>query len=161
MSRIDRTGIAAQVDIDTQASAPSYGIPVETESIGLNRDTIDIDETLGSFGPTTSEYGVRFAEGTMSGAVRPVSFPLLLSAYMGEPTTTGSAPYTHTWDPLVKGTTGYPVPLSVWGVNYDRLKNSAGTVYDPIVSEFIGAVGNSLTLSCEVNNYVRFEGTLA
>src|SRR5215207_8155573 len=103
MSRIDRTGIAAQVDIDTQAGSPSYGIPVETESVGLNRDTIDINETLGSRGPATSEYGVRFAEGTISGAVRPVSFPLLLAAYMGAPTTTGSGPYTHTFDPLVMG----------------------------------------------------------
>lgn len=164
MSRADRVGIAAQADIDTEASAPSYGIPVEAESIGLNRDTIDINETVGGYGPTTSEYGGRFAEGSMSGAIRPVSFPLVLAAFMGEPTTavvTASTVWTHTYDPLVKGASGYPVPLTVWGVNKDILKDDAGDPMDPIISKFIGAVGNQLTLSAEVNNYARFEGTFA
>jgi hypothetical protein len=76
---------------------------------------------------------------------------------MGEPVTSGSGPYTHTFDPLP---ITYPVPLTVWGVNNDLLKNDAGTSVGPIVSKFIGAVGNTLTISCEVNNYVRFDGSL-
>ena len=160
MSRADRVGIAAQTDIDTIASAPSYGIPVEAESINLNRDTIDINETLGSRGPTTSEYGVRFLEGSMSGAVRPVSFPLLLAAYMGEPVSAEviTGVHTHTFDPLA---ITYPVPLTVYGVNKDPSKVDAGTLETALVNKFIGAVGNQMTLSAEVNNYVRFEGTMA
>jgi hypothetical protein len=100
----------------------------------------------------------------MNGAVRPVSFPLLLAAYMGEPTTAvtvASTVWTHTFDPLVKGSTGYPVPLTVWGVNKDIDKDDAGAPVDPLISKFIGAVGNQLTLSAEVNNYLRFAGTAA
>jgi hypothetical protein len=159
MSRVDKTGIAAQTDINTVATAPSYGIPVVTESLTKNQDTIDINETLGSRGPSTSEYGIRFFEGTMSGAVRPVSFPLLLAAYLGAPASSGSAPYTHTFDPLA---ITYPVPLTVWGVNRDQLLNDAlGVIATPIISQFIGAVGNSMTISAEVNNYLLFEGTVA
>ena len=54
----------------------------------------------------------------------------------------------------------YPVPLTVWGVNKDPSKMDAGAL-GPTLYKFIGAVGNQMTLSCEVNNYVRFEGTLA
>lgn len=159
MSRVDKTGIAAQVDINTPASAPSYGIPVVTESINKNQDIIDINETLGSRGPSQSEYGVRFFEGSMSGAVRPVSFPLLLAAYMGEPVTTGAGPYVHTFDPLA---ITYPVPLTVFGVNKDQLLNdSLGVIANPIIAKFLGAVGNQMTISAEVNNYLLFEGTMA
>lgn len=159
MSRIDKTGIAAQADINTPASAPSYGIPVTTESINKNQDTIDISETLGSRGPSQSEYGIRFFEGTMSGAIRPVSFPLLLASFMGAPTTTGAGPYVHTFDPLA---IAYPVPLTVFGVNKDQLlDDSLGVIANPIISKFLGAVGNQMTISAEVNNYALFEGTMA
>ena len=161
MSRADRTAIAAQADIDTPETVPSYGVPLETENVGLNRNTIDINETLGSRGPTTSEYGLRFAEGSMNGACRPVSFPLLLASFMGAPVTavvTASTVWTHTHDPLAMD---YPVPLTVWGVNNDPVREQDGTlVADPLVNVFEGAVGNQLTLSAEVDNYLRYEATM-
>ena len=83
MSRADGTAIAAQADIDTPETVPSYGVPVETENVGLNRNTIDINETLGCRGPTTSEYGFRFAEGSINGAARPVSLPCSSQASSG------------------------------------------------------------------------------
>lgn len=161
MSAKDRTAIAAQADIDTPASVPSYGVPLETDSIDLNRNEITTSETLGDRGTDTSEYGLRFAEGNMNGHCRPASFPLVLAAFMGAPTsalvTTGV--YTHTYDPL---TMTDVVPLTVWGINNDPRYTQAGTLEaNPIVTEFDGAKGNQLTLSAEVDNYVNFESTFA
>ena len=110
MSRADRVGIAPQADIDTVATTVAFSPPLETESIGLNRATLDITEMLGSRGPTTSEYGLRNTAGTMNGALRPTSGGLILASFFGAPTTTGAGPYVHTYDPLAAT---YPVPLTI------------------------------------------------
>jgi hypothetical protein len=156
VSRYDRVGIAPQAAIETPASSIAFSPPLEAESGGLNRSTLDINEMLGSRAPTTSEYGLRSIATTLSGAPRPVSFGLLLSSFLGAPATAGTGPYTHAYDPLA---VDYPVPLTIWGVNKDRMRDSAGAVLAPIVVKWIGAVGNQMTVSCEVDNYLRFEGS--
>ena len=51
------------------------------------------------------------------------------------------------------------MPLSIWGINNDRMRDIAGDVMDPVLTEFIGAVGNQCTVSCEVDNYLSLDGS--
>lgn len=156
MSRADAVGIAPQRDIDTQATVVAYSPPLTGEQLVLNRATLDINEMTGNRGPTRSEYGVRSLSGPLNGALRPASGGLILASFFGAPLTTAPVvgAQAHTFDALAAA---YPVPLSIWGVNNDRMRATDGTVLPPLVSKYIGAVGNQITLSCEVNNYLLVE----
>lgn len=160
MSRKDNVGIAPQADMDTEASAVAYSPPLTGESLALNRAEMNIDEMLGNRGPSKQEYGLRSLSGPLNGALRPRSGGLILASYWGAPVSAqpdaagAPAVYQHLYDPYARD---YPVPLSIWGVNNDALRALDGSILPPIVTKYLGAVGNTLTLSCEVNNYLLAE----
>lgn len=165
MSRKDRVGIAAQADLYTPATAVDYSPPLTSEEGAINRATLDIEEMVGSRAQTRTEYGLRSFAVPLNGAPRPKSLGLILAAHYGEPVSTQpdvtGAPlvHKHVFNPLLED---YPVPITVWGVNKDPLRDLAGAFQPQIVIQYQGCVGNTLQLSAEVNNYLLMEsGMLA
>jgi hypothetical protein len=130
--------------------------PVATEGLGLSRDTMEYDETVGNRAPTAQEYGGRVYEGDIEGAARPNSFGLFLSMVMGPPVTvetlapSGGDPgvYTHTWNPIRVGNPG-PLPASIWTVN----RTDEGV---DIVDKYVGVKGDSLSLEIANDGYLVF-----
>jgi len=84
----------------------------------------------------------------LKGVVRPTSFPRLLSAYFGAPTT--STPEGTAKKHLFGA--GTPVPHSVLVNRTDPSSAITDLLYD--------MVGNDLTISCEANGFVSFEAGL-
>jgi hypothetical protein len=161
MSKQDTVGIAPQSGLFTEATTVAYGPTLTAQGGGLNRAEMSLDEMLGSRAPTKQEYGLRSAQPSMSGALRPVSSGLVLASFFGAPTSTQpdgvNAPtvYRHVYD---EADVLYPVPLSIWGTNKDRMLDESGNVLPSVTTKYKGAVGNTLQLSCELNNYLLFEG---
>ncbi len=160
MSRQDTVGIAPQSDLFTEAATVAYGPTLTAQGGGLNRAEMNIDEMLGSRAPTKQEYGVKSAQPTMNGALRPKSAGLILASFFGAPVSAqpdaANAPgvWSHVYDPL--GAI-YPVPLSIWGVNKDRMLDEDGDTLPAVTTKYRGAVGNTLQLACELNNYLLME----
>lgn len=87
MSQADYIGVALQAgaDLKLAASAPAFFPPVTAESIGMDRQELDITETLGSRAPAAREYGGRLYSGDIEFAARPISLPIILAMFMGTP----------------------------------------------------------------------------
>lgn len=162
MSKQDRIymGLQAGGALKTPLAPNATNIlspPVSSEGIGLEREDMDIDETLGSRAPSAREYGGRIFEGDIEGAGRPNSLGLFLSMMFGAPVTTVVSPagadpvtdpavYRHTWNPTAAGKS--PLPASIWTVNND--------VSPAIIDKYVGAKGNELSLEVEANGYLTF-----
>lgn len=156
MSRLDSVGLAKQAGIDSKVTTPEFYVPVESASVSLNRELLEIEETIGTRFPTDPDYGTSFWELSIAGAVRAASFPRLLSAFLGAPTTsspdTAAAPTArkHAFDPVPSA--GTPVPHSILITRADPSPK--------IVDLFYGCMGQEISLSVEPNNYVRFDASL-
>lgn len=153
MGRSDSVHLAAQDDLITAATTAVFSPPVTEEDISIDREELDIDETLGTRAPGPREYGGRVFSGGINGAARPTSIGLILTSFFGPPVSTQPASvasptvWRHVWDPVAT----VPAPISIWTVNNDA------TLPAPIVDKFVGALGNELALNCEANNYLLFE----
>lgn len=151
MSRADALGFAPQPNLETAAATVVFSPPVTSEDISIDREDLEIDETLGTRAPGPQEYGGRIFGGTIEGALRPRSGGLILSGFWGNPTSTqpdvAGAPtvFEHVWDPIVN----LPIFTSIWTKNAD--------VTPAIIDKYVGAVGNELGLSVEANDYMLFE----
>lgn len=152
MSRADQLGMAPQVDLDTTASAVAFSPPVTAEDIEIDREDLEIDETLGTRAPAAQEYGGRIFNGNVEGAIRPKSSGIVFTSFWGDPVSdqpasvTDPTVYQHVWDPIVND----PRPITIWTVNNDPKP-------DPIIDKYVGALGSELTLTCEANDYYLFE----
>ncbi len=150
MSRQDRVGYGLSATIDGNPATVLYSPPVNEVTGGMERETMEDEETTGTRAPVLEEYGGRLYKKTISKSVRPVSVGPLLTALYGPPVTTQPAVttspnvYQHVWDFL-----GAPQFLALWTVNRD--------VSPVIVDKYIGGLGNSLELTVETNNYLKSE----
>src|ERR1043166_5172378 len=150
MSRVDSVGLAVQTaGMGTKVTSMEYWVPVETANVTANRQTLTIEETIGTRFATALDYGTRFFDVPMAGAPRASSFPRILSGFMGNPVTTGSSPYTHTFDPTLSGKV--PDPHSIYVVRNDP--KSAGQ--PAIVDLFWDARGNEIAIDIASNDYVK------
>lgn len=152
MSRVDSVGIALQTAKGTQNNVMGYFPPVESAGAPIQREAMEIEETMGHRFPTRTEYGTRYWESPWSGAVRMDSFPRVASAFFGAPVTSqpaaGPSPtvYDHMFDPAAASGLGW----------YSLLINRT----DPTVAItdlLYDARGNEVTISVEPNGFVRFE----
>ena len=150
MSRIDFVGLARQAAGRGDAeSLMEYYVPVETTNVTANRETLEIEETTGTRFPIGIDYGTRYYELPLVGAPRVASLPRVLSAFLGQPASSGSAPYTHTFDPTLAG------KIAEW----HSLIVARMDPNPPIVDHFTDARGNELSLNIAPNDYLRFEAT--
>lgn len=153
MSKLDAIGLARQAAWGTQNDTIGYWVPVESADGGQNAETLEIDETLGTPFPSRVEYGSRFFEIPLAGAVRLNSFPRVLAPFLDDPVTTtpggGTTTRKHLFD-AVAGIT--PQPHSVYAHRGDP---------SPAIDDlFYDSIGSELTISSEGNNYLRFEASL-
>lgn len=153
MSKLDAVGLARQTAWGTQNDTIGYWVPVESAEAGQNAETLEIDETLGTPFPSRLEYGSRFFEIPLAGAVRLNSFPRVLAPFLGDPVTStpsgGSTARAHLFDAVADLT---PQPHSVYAHRGDP---------SPAIDDlFYDAIGAELTISAEGNNYLRFEASL-
>src|SRR5262245_25035238 len=151
MSRIDFVGLARQPSgKGTKVTTMEYFVPVESADVTISRETLEIQETTGSRFPIGIDYGTRYFEIPLSGAPRVASLPRILSAFMGQPATAGAtAPYTHTFDPILAGKIAEW--HSIFAVRRDPSPN--------IVDLFWDCRGNELALNIAPNDYLRFDAT--
>lgn len=162
MSRKDRFGFSPLVDDGTEMATVAYSPPMVSEEGAMNRARLEIEEMVGHRGSTQSEYGLRSFSIPVNGALRPKSGGLFLANHFGppvssQPDASGAATvYRHVFNPLAHD---YPVRTTMWGVNKDRMLALDGTVQPPICIKYIGAVGNTIQLACELNNYLLMEST--
>lgn len=160
MSRKDRFGFSPVFDDGDQATTVAYSPPMVSEEGAMNRARLEIEEMVGHRGATQSEYGIRSFSVPVNGALRPKSGGLWLAHHLGppvsaQPDSSGAATvWRHTYDPLAHD---YPVRCTMWGVNKDRMLDVDDSVQDPICIQYKGAVGNTLQLACELNNYLLME----
>jgi hypothetical protein len=151
MSRIDFVGLARQTaGMGTKVTTMTYYVPVESSDASQNRETLEIEETVGDRFPTGLDYGTRYFEPNMAGAPRLASCPRVFSGFLGQPATvagTGgdAGGYTHTFDPTLSGKT--PEPHSIFVVRKDPAT--------PIIDLFWDARGNELELSVQPNDFLR------
>ena len=148
--RNDAVGLAKQTDLATAKTTMDYFLPVETATPSMNREQVTIEETIGNRFPTGMDYGVRFWEIAMAGAARASSFPRVLSAFLGAPTSavqSDPTTYLHSFDPAAVGK--LPLPHSIIVDRDDPTPN--------ITDLFVGCLGNTLTLSVEPNGFLRYE----
>jgi hypothetical protein len=149
MSRVDSVGIAKQATAGTAQTTMEYFVPVESAEVAFNRETMEVEETVGHRFPTDIDYGTQFFEGTMSGRARAGSFPRVISAFLGAPTTSTvvAGAYQHLFDPAAANKA--PVRHSIL---FNR------TDPDPAITDLVyDAFGNSLTVSVGVNEFLGFE----
>lgn len=153
MSKADRLYVALQEDgelktprlpADTPANIVSP--PIATEEISLEREDMDLEETVGSRAPTAREYGGRVYEGDIELAARPDTFPVFLSMVLGAPVSTEvvTGVYRHVWNPIAADIE--PLPASIWTVNRDVTPN--------VVDKYVGAKGNEMSIEIEANGYL-------
>lgn len=154
MSRRDEFGFALQEDIETPATTMTFSPPVTSGGFNPDREELDIDETMGTRAPAPQEYGGYIFDGPVEGALRPNSIGGLLSLFWGVPDSTQpdvpTAPtiYEHEWDPLIADPA------------FGTVLTKANDPNPPVIRQFIGAIGNELTLSVEANNYLLFESNM-
>src|SRR5262245_41770558 len=154
MSRIDFVGLGKQTAMGTKQTTMEYYVPVETASPDVNTEQLTMEETIGTRFPTGLEYGTRYFTIPFVGAPRPASLPRILSAFVGQPTTTAHTPATgdpgtqkHTQDPTAAGKA--PTPHSIFVVRKDPTP--------PIVDLFWDAKGNDIALDVAPNDFLRME----
>jgi hypothetical protein len=112
-----------------------------------NRSTLDVAETVGNYLALPPDYGGVFYNATLEGPVRLASFPVILAACLGEPTTShpGALAYKHQTD--VDGEQA-PSPIAVVGVRKD---------VTPVISElYYGMYGDSIEISADANGYLSY-----
>lgn len=150
MSRIDKFGIARQTAGKGAAATTvmDYFIPVESVDENQEREEITVDETLGNRFPTGLDYGTRFFRVPVNCAFRMNSVPRLLSGFLGQPTTAGVGPYTHTFDPTAAGK--IPEWMSMYLVRRDPAT--------AIVDLFYNARGEEMEIVFEPNQAPRLNG---
>ncbi len=149
MSRRDAVGLSRQTNLATKNAVVGYWVPVESGERGLSRETLEIDETIGNRFPTGLDYGSRYFEPSFQGAVRLNSFPRVLAPTLGDPTSAATAEATakkHTFDPSLVD----PQPHGVF--MHTDIDGEVDT--DDL---FWSAISNELVISCEPNDYLRFE----
>lgn len=153
MSRLDVVGLAKQgAGFGTKVTTMEYFLPVESADGVPNRTTMSKEETDGTRFPTDIEYGTRFFDVSLAGAARLSSFPRLLSAFFGAPTTTtpggGVTSRKHAFDPVGK----VLVPHSI-----DLGRRDPSPALNDL---FWDAIGNELTLSVEANDWLSYDAAL-
>lgn len=151
MSRLDSVGLAKQTALGTKNVTPEYTIPVETAEGGINRETIEREETTGTKFPSDIEYGSRFFEVALAGDIRLNSGPRLASGFFGAPTTTtpagGTTSKQHLFNPVGKTL----VPHSILANRTDP---------SPAITDlFWDALGNEITFSVEPNGRFAYEAS--
>lgn len=148
MSRVDFVGLARQdAGMGTPETVSEYYVPVETASPDTTRETLEMEETIGTRFPTGIEYGTRYFTIPMAGAPRPASLPRILSGFIEQPSTTGAGPYVHTQT----ATTGEPEPHTIFVARNDP---------DPAIADtFSDALGNELALDVAPNDFLRMDAS--
>jgi hypothetical protein len=150
MSRIDIVGLARQGSgMGTKETTMEYFPPEITADVAQQREALTIEETLGSRAPSGLDYGTRFFELPLNGALRPAAGPRMKSGFLGQPTSVAGAAgdagsNVHTFDPLAAGKV--PEPHSLFCVRKDP--------NPPIVDLFWDAIGNSFEETYAPNAYV-------
>jgi hypothetical protein len=148
MSRVDIVGLAKQSAMGTKQTTMEYFPPEVSMDVNQQRDTLTLEETLGSRFPSGLDYGSRFFELAMQGALRPSSLPRVKSGFLGAPVTTAgisgdAGSYTHVFDPTLGAAI---VPHSIFAVRKDPTP--------AIVDLFFDAVGNTFDETYAPNAYV-------
>lgn len=146
MSRVDAVGLAKQTAVGTKNTTVEYWTPVESADMNDNPEFYSIEETIGNRFPTDEEVGVRFFEAPLALAPRAASFPRVLSAFFGAPTTTAltdAGAKKHLFDPVGK----VLVPHSVFLHRADPSPKISDLVWD--------AFGNEISFSAEPNDFLR------
>jgi hypothetical protein len=152
MSRVDIVGLAKQSAFGTKQTVMEHFPPEVSMDVTDNRSTLAIEETIGSRFPTGQDYGTRYFDLKMQGALRPASLPRVKSGFMGAPVTTAYAAgdagsYQHVFDPTLGGAA--PVAHSIFAVRKDPAT--------PIVDLFFDGIGNTFTETYAPNAYVMGE----
>jgi Phage tail tube protein len=148
MSRIDFVGLGRQTaGPGTKVTAMDYYVPVESSDADVDRAELTMEETIGTRFPTGLVYGTRFFTIPFVGAPRPASLPRILSAFVGQPVTTGTGPYVHVQDPTVAG------KIAEWHSIFVVRKDPS----PPIVDLMWDARGNDIALNIAPNDYLRME----
>lgn len=156
MSRADSIGIAPQADLRTGAATVAYSPPVTQATPEMNRETLDISETLGNRAPVAQEYGGRVFSNPLQGALRPRSGGLILAGFFGAPTSTVHPTEPTAVEHLYDSLANLPVFSSIWTrTDLSHLGQQS------ILDKYIGCVGNTISLTCEANNYLLFEANYA
>jgi len=151
MARQDEFGLARQTTGKsvTATSTMNYWVPVEEADEGQEREEIIVEETLGNRFPTGLDYGTRFFRITVRCAFRMDALPRILSAFVGQPTTTGAGPFVHTHTPEVAGK--IPEWMSMFLVRNDPSP--------AIIDLFFNARGDELEIIFEPNQAPRLNAT--
>lgn len=152
MSRVDIVGLAKQSALGTEQTVMEHFPPEVSMDVTDNRNTITIEETIGSRFPTGQDYGTRYFDLKMQGALRPASLPRVKSGFLGAPVTTAftagdAGSYQHVFDPTLGGAA--PVAHSIFAVRKDPSP--------AIVDLFFDAIGNTFTETYAPNAYVMGE----
>lgn len=152
MSRLDSVGIARQAAKGTANTTMGYFPPVESATRPQQKESMEIEETMGHRFPSRLDYGTRYWESAWSGRARMASFPRILSGFLGAPITSqpnaGASPtvYAHRFDPAAAS-----------GVEWMSLLLNGTDPSVAITDLLYDARGNELTVSVEPNGYLRFE----
>jgi hypothetical protein len=134
----------------TKVTTMDYYVPVETANVDQDRAELTIEETIGTRFPTGLEYGTRFFTIPLVGAPRLASLPRILSAFMGQPDTTGSGtPYTHVHDPTLA------TKIAEWHSLFVVRRDPN----PPIVDLFWDARGNTIALDVAPNDFLKMDAS--
>lgn len=151
MSRRDEFGFGLQGNIDTEAPSMSFSPPITGSEMAMDRQDMEIEETMGNRAPSAQDYGGKVFSGPVEAAARPTHLGGIFSMFWGPPITSTqpdamASPnvWTHEWDPLVAD----PV--------FATFLTKANDPDPSIINKFIGALGSELTLEVETNNYLLY-----
>ncbi|MFL5954791.1 MAG: hypothetical protein ACJ76I_11865 [Gaiellaceae bacterium] len=150
MSRVDKIGLAPQGAWGTKETVMTDFVPVATAAASPNRETLQMDETLGSRAASPLEYGTSFHQVGMELAPRPSSLGRILTSFKGLPATVaGAGPdvgsFVHSWsDPNAEA-----IPHSILRVLEDPSP--------AIVDLFWDTIGNDYELSVAANDFLRIK----
>lgn len=145
--RADSVGIAKQAAVGTKQTTMEYFVPVESATVGLNRETQTVEESVGHRYPTDLDYGTQHWEGSLTGKPRYSSFGRVLSGFFGAPTTTTTAFAGAKLHTFATGT--LPQVHSILVNRTDPSPAITDLIYD--------AYGNGLTLTAAVNDWLSME----
>lgn len=147
--RDDVLGLAKQVDLETPQTVMEYFPGITTASRGHTPSHIEEEETTGTRYPEGIELGSEFWAPTAAGPIRYGALPRILSSFFGAPvTTTPDGAGAPTARQHAFGAGVAPVPHSILMAAEDP--NPA------IVDLFEGALGNTLSLSADVGQFMRW-----
>lgn len=149
MSQRDKLGLALQTAHGTKKTTMDWFVPVTEAEFSPDRQTLEIDENIGSRVPLPEDLGSKIYKGSITGAVRPNSLPALMGAAFGSPTTSvlvAATAWSHTFDPVASGKA--PRPMSVMTVLGDPTTDIVDLFYDAYI--------NSLELSVATDDYMMF-----